>query len=62
MIYDSPENNIEINNIDLQHSTKHDNFLGKKKKKFGFLHDYLLMLGLLNHGKKYLIKFILKEY
>jgi hypothetical protein len=53
MIYDSPENIIEINNIDLQHSTKQDDFLGKKKKKFGFLHDYLLMLGLLNHGKKY---------
>ena len=43
-----------MNNLDLENSTKHDNLLGRKKKKFGYLHDYLLMVGLLNHGKKYI--------
>ena len=63
MINEIEENNTEsINKVDLERSNKQDNFLGKKKKKFGFLHDYLLMLGLLNHGKKYVYEFNLKEY
>jgi hypothetical protein len=61
----SDVNLIVDNLINLNSDTQHDNsgdeikdsrndknFLGKKRKKFDLIHDNLLMIGLMHHGKK----------
>lgn len=36
-------------------------FIGKKRRKFDYLHDYLLLIGLIYHGKKYKIIFMIRN-
>lgn len=52
LVEDEKERDEEDNSSDFMLPELKNNFLQKKRKKFDSIHDHLLMLGLMHHGKK----------